>query len=103
MDFTIKTYNNLIITLKNQGFSFLTFNDYVLNPKPAAIILRHDVDMLPLNSLLFAEIENKLRIKGTYYLRAVPVSWDEAIIKKISDLGHEVGYHYEDLSFAWAK
>tara|TARA_B100000315_G_C14390364_1_gene501639 strand:- start:274 stop:867 length:594 start_codon:yes stop_codon:yes gene_type:complete len=36
-------------------------------------------------------------IKGSYYIRAVPESWDEKIIKKIEDLGHEVGYHYETM------
>jgi len=28
----------------------------------------------------------------------VPESWDEAIIQKIAGLGHEIGYHYENLS-----
>ena len=36
-------------------------------------------------------------VKGTYYFRAVPESWDEAIIKEIAALGHEVGYHYENM------
>lgn len=29
---------------------------------------------------------------------AVPESWDEAIIRQIAGLGHEIGYHYENLS-----
>lgn len=37
-------------------------------------------------------------IKGSYYFRAVPESWDEAIIKEIASLGHEIGYHYENLT-----
>jgi hypothetical protein len=36
-------------------------------------------------------------IKGTYYFRMVPQSYDEAIIKDIVKLGHEVGYHYETM------
>lgn len=67
---------------------------------PKTIILRHDVDLLPQNSLRFAQIQNELGIKGSYYFRAVPESWDEAVIKEITALGHEVGYHYEDLSLA---
>ena len=61
------------------------------------IILRHDVDLLPQNSLAFARIQHEMGIRGSYYFRAVPESWDEAIIKEIHRLGHEVGYHYEDL------
>lgn len=59
--------------------------------------MRHDVDLLPQNSLHFANIEAVKGIKGSYYFRAVPESWDESIIKKIADLGHEVGYHYENM------
>ncbi len=64
------------------------------------IILRHDVDLLPQNSLRFAQIQNELGIKGSYYFRALPESWNETVIKEIAALGHEVGYHYEDLSLA---
>ena len=39
-----------------------------------------------------------LGIKGVYYFRAVPESWDESIIKEIASLGHEIGYHYENLT-----
>ena len=36
--------------------------------------------------------------RGTYYFRAVPESWDEKVILQISQLGHEIGYHYENLT-----
>jgi hypothetical protein len=62
------------------------------------IILRHDVDLLPQNSLRFAQIQHDFGISGSYYFRAVPESWDEKIIKEIHQLGHEVGYHYESLT-----
>jgi hypothetical protein len=62
------------------------------------LTLRHDVDLLPGNSLRFARIQHKMGIKGSYYFRAVPESWDEAVIREIAALGHEVGYHYESLT-----
>lgn len=62
------------------------------------IILRHDVDLLPYNSLRFAEIQREMGIKGSYYFRAVPESWDEKVIQDIAELGHEIGYHYECLT-----
>ena len=37
-------------------------------------------------------------MRGVYYFRAVPESWDEAVIRKIAELGHEIGYHYESLA-----
>lgn len=62
------------------------------------IVLRHDVDKMPLNSLHFAKLQYKTGVRGTYYFRAVPQSWDEKIIKQIYNFGHEVGYHYENLA-----
>ncbi len=103
MDFTFRLYRTLLETLKKQGFSFLTFSDFILNPSDRVILLRHDVDKLPGNSLRFARIQAEMGLKGTYYFRIVPGSFNVRIIREIYEMGHEVGYHYEDLSFAWAK
>ena len=100
IDFNFKTYRDLIFTLKQQYYSFLPFKEYIQSRhggQASIIILRHDVDRQPENALEMAKLENELGIKGTYYFRAVPQSYDEQIIKKIAELGHEIGYHYEDV------
>ena len=98
MDFTINRYKSLLKSLKDNGYEFQNFADFIINPSKAkVVILRHDVDKLPENSLNFAYIQNTLNISGSYYFRAVKESWDEKIIKKIENLGHEVGYHYETM------
>jgi len=98
MDFTVRQYKKLLLALKGENFLFQTFEEFLINPKPKSIILRHDVDLLPYNSLCFAKIQNEVGIKGTYYFRAVPESWNEKVIKEIALLGHEIGYHYECLT-----
>lgn len=100
MDFTIKQYQDLIEAIRSQGFFFQTFEEFLINPKPKVVILRHDVDLLPFNSLRFAQIQTGIGAKGTYYFRAVPESWDEKVIKEIADLGHEIGFHYETMDTA---
>ena len=60
--------------------------------------LRHDVDRLPQNSLKTARLEAERGMRGIYYFRAVPESWDEAVIRGIAEMGHEIGYHYESLA-----
>ena len=101
MDFTIKQYTQLLRSLQDAGFFFQTFAEFLLNPAESkTIILRHDVDLLPENSLTFAQIEYDLRIRGSYYFRVIPESYNAGIIKQISALIHEIGYHYEDLPFA---
>lgn len=96
-DFTLQKYKKLIESLKNQGFIFNTFNDFIINDNIESILLRHDVDKLPFNSLAIAQIENTLSIKGSYYFRILPCSFNENIIKQIAELGHEIGYHYETM------
>jgi len=99
-DFTLKTLRLLLSSLSEQGYTFLTFSEYLSNPGKGNIILRHDVDARPGNSLKCAELENRMGIKGTYYFRTVAESYNEKAIKEINSLGHEIGYHYEELTLA---
>ena len=103
MDFTIKSYKLLLESLQNNGYTFYSLEGFVNSQSKKSIILRHDVDLLPKNSLRFAKIQSELGIQGSYYFRAVPESWDEKIIQEIADLGHEVGYHYENMDTAFGK
>jgi hypothetical protein len=99
-DFTLNQYHLLLRTLLHNGYSFKTFREIKEKPKEKYIILRHDVDQLPLNSLKTAQIENELGIRGSYYFRIVSGSFNENVIKLIAEQGHEIGYHYEDLTLA---
>ena len=62
------------------------------------IILRHDVDLKAENSVATAQIEHSLGIKASYYFRVVPDSNKPNCIQAIAMMGHEIGYHYEDMS-----
>ena len=53
---------------------------------------------LPANALEMAQLEYDMGIKATYYFRVVSCAWDEDVIRQIVSLGHEIGYHYEDLN-----
>lgn len=103
MDFTINKYKQLLGSLLNAAYAFQTFSEFLERPADKVIILRHDVDAKKLNSLYFAKIQKELGISGSYYFRMVPQSYDTDIIKQIADLGHEIGYHYEDMDFASSK
>jgi len=99
MDFTLKMYKKLLFALKEGGYRFVAFEDYAeADRAEKAIILRHDVDKRPGQSLKTAEIEKELGIRGSYYFRIVKASNQPEIIEKIRDLGHEIGYHYEDMT-----
>jgi hypothetical protein len=98
-DFTLDIYERLLESALAKGYNIIPYIDYVRNkPSGKIIILRHDVDDRPENSLATAILENKLGIRGSYYFRIVKQSFNEEIILKIKDLGHEIGYHYEDMA-----
>jgi hypothetical protein len=103
MDFTVKKYKQLIGELRNSGYSFQTFQEFIENPLQKVVVLRHDVDKKPYNSLRFAVIQKDLGIRGTYYFRIVPCSFDKNMIEKISEMGHEIGYHYETMDTCHGK
>lgn len=137
MDFTLEKYTGFLLALRQSGYEFVAFKEYVLSNEPIfspamdsdqspigkshwvraddhdatpegnaagteqkRVILRHDVDRLPANSLRLAILEQALGVKGSYYFRVVPESYDRRIIKQIAELGHEIGYHYEDVDLA---
>ena len=62
------------------------------------VILRHDVDKRPWYSLRMAETEAMMSAKASYYFRIGSESNNPDCIKRIAALGHEIGYHYEDMS-----
>ncbi len=109
-DFTLYQYRHLLESLLQQGYQFLTFEQYCKQKSsphrpiasspdsPKYILLRHDVDLKAANSLATAQIEHELGIRATYYFRVVPQSNQPDIIRAIVALGHEIGYHYEDMA-----
>ena len=97
MDFTIKEYKKLLQTLIDQEYTFQTMESFLSEPSTSKlVVLRHDVDERPENALKLAKSEFEKGIKATYYFRLVKISNDPEIIRAIADLGHEIGYHYED-------
>lgn len=100
MDFTINTYRLLLQALCKAGYHAITFEQYcsgeqILEP---FVILRHDVDKRPSYSVRFAQIEHAMNIHASYYFRCVPCSNVPDDIHTIVALGHEIGYHYEDMT-----
>jgi hypothetical protein len=95
-DFTLHTYKKLLEALIEAGYEFQTVEQYIKSPSNACVIIRHDSDFWPMNDLNMAKIEYEFKVQSTYYFR-VPNTYKPLIIKEISDLNHEIGYHYEDL------
>lgn len=101
-DFTLGKYTELLRRLGDNGYRFVTFEQYCVEKETLSdakfVILRHDVDLKPENALATAKIEQSLGTRASYYFRVVEQSNHPETIKAIAALGHEIGYHYEDMS-----
>jgi len=97
-DFTLRKYAELCNTLLDSEYQILTVLSCLENNKKIEkfAILRHDVDVSAEKALVIAGLERSLGLKSTYYFR-YPRTFHPEIIKRISSMGHEVGYHYEVL------
>lgn len=96
-DFTLEIFKKLLQNLQRGSYSFQTFQQFMHTPEKRMIILRHDVDKKPSNSLIVAQIETQLGVRGTYYFRTKGSNWNGKIIEAIAGMGHEIGYHYENM------
>ena len=98
-DFTLIAYSAYLQALKSNGHPFILFNDAIKKKLPEKFcLIRHDVDRKPKNALKMAKLEQEIGVLSTYYFRSKPNSFDPTIMKEVYDMGHEVGYHYENLS-----
>ena len=100
-DFTLKAYRELLTAFMDAGYRFLTFEEFIARKDgEGTVVLRHDVDEKAWNALAMARVEHSLGVKSTYFFRIVRQSNVPEVIKEIVNLGHEIGYHYEDLAMS---
>jgi len=99
-DFTFTAYRRYLEVVKSSYSNILRFDEFLnLDSLPDSFFLiRHDVDRRPQKAVFMARLENEMGIKSSYYFRAKPNTFKKKIIEEISNLGHEIGYHYECLS-----
>jgi hypothetical protein len=99
-DFSQQMYSMLLSAFKESGYTIIPCEQLFqeISMDGLLLALRHDVDRLPGKALEMAKLEKDLGFSSSYYFRIVEKSCDEVIIKMICDMGHEIGYHYEDLA-----
>jgi hypothetical protein len=104
--FSLKEYKKMLLKAKRLGYKFPKLSGFKnwMDVYPKSLLLRHDIDTSPLNALKMAEVEYSLGVTTNYYVLlhskfynpAAPPFFDA--LKKIVDMGHEIGLHY-DCSF----
>lgn len=102
-DFTYDAYVRLLISLKKKC-KILPFCE-VSEATTPYLILRHDVDASLEAALRMANMEHDLGVRSTYFVLFSYKFYnllergDFTILKEISRLGHEIGLHYDVLTY----
>jgi len=103
-DFTVKKYKSLLLALVQNDFEFKNVQQALSDDqryyRSKLAVIRHYIDTKHDLSIAveMAKFESSNGISASYYFRTIPDVFDKDVIKKIYDLGHEIGYHYEVLA-----
>jgi len=103
MDFTYQAYENLISELRQNGYVLRDYHNWMNSDKCA--ILRHDIDFCPEKALEFAHIENRIKVRSTYFFLLssdfynIASSKNRQIIWEIKKLGHGIGLHFDEANY----
>lgn len=97
-DWTFDTFFRILAAFRQMDYQITSFDGYLKSKSQKKLILRHDVDRFPNHTLKMAQMEAKNNFVATYYFRIIPSVFKSEIINDVASLGHEIGYHYEDMS-----
>lgn len=99
----IGLYESLLRDALDNGYKILSLREFLSDHESdntkrnyPVLVLRHDIDSDIATAKRMAEIEASLKIKSSYYFRLVTA--DRRAMNYIGSFGHEIGYHYEEIS-----
>ncbi|AXJ01728.1 hypothetical protein CYPRO_2486 [Cyclonatronum proteinivorum] len=106
MEFTFEAYETALKTALSRFEHILTAIAFVSADAGAlenrsVLILRHDCERDLRKALRMAELEQRLGICATYYIRVhseyynLMQAEERQLLRQIADMGHEVSLHYE--------
>lgn len=100
-DFSFNHYREILTLVKEKGYQSTFFNEEIEGKQ---IIIRHDIDLDLDAALEMAKIESELGMKAIYFIWISSPFYNifenryKDIIRKIVELGHEIGLHYDETS-----
>lgn len=101
MDFTYSEYELILNKLKEKGYVFSKYYS-AENEKNRNVILRHDVDISLKKAYEMAQLEHSNNVVSTYFVLITGDFYNafnkesQYYIKKISQLGHDIGLHFDE-------
>lgn len=104
MEFTYRAYRGLLSLLREQEYPVRNYHNY--EDAPRCVILRHDVDQSLSQAVKLAELEAEEGVRSTWFVllrtefyNVFSKAGTEAL-RHIRSLGHEIGLHFDEASYA---
>lgn len=103
MEFTYLAYEKLIKQLKDKGYKFCDYTNYIDRNK--VVILRHDIDTSLNKALEMAKLENSLGVSAYYFVLLstdfynINSEKSLKILKEIRQLGGKIGLHFDEKKY----
>lgn len=106
--FSMATYERIIRQGLDRGYAFVTLSEFVARgcPDTGHFIVRHDVDKSPLTLAPIVDVESKMGIRSTTYVRVAgaeynPLSYPAMkVFKDAESRGTELGLHTSCFEYA---
>lgn len=103
MEFTYDAYKNMILLLREYGYTFCDYLNYEKYDK--SVIIRHDVDQDLEKALKFSEIEREIGISSIYFVLVTSNFYNifskknKDILRSICENGHSIGLHFDETQY----
>lgn len=103
MEFTYLAYEKLIKQLKDKGYKFCDYTNYIDENK--VVILRHDIDTSLNKALEIARLENSLGVSAYYFVLLstdfynINSEKSLKILKEIRQLGGKIELHFDEKKY----
>jgi hypothetical protein len=103
-NFNLVDYENLLISIKQEGYLFKTNREMSNDISKKTCFLRHDIDAHLFNIDMLSEIEFNIGVSSTYFILLSSIynvmePSNKRVIEKIIKQGHEIGLHYDLMEY----
>jgi len=107
MDFSYKAYKRLIHSLQRHGYIIADYHNW--NKFDKCAILRHDIDTSIEKAVEIGKLEASLGVKSTFFVLLssdfynVMTKKSRDGLRELSDLGHELGLHFDETVYKFSN
>ena len=102
--FSKNGYESLLKSFIEIGYKIVNYKN--IHPQKKHLIIRHDVDFLPEDTITFSNIEKNLRIKACYFFLVRSDIYNilsnncQKILSDLIKSGHSIGLHFDYKKYA---